>query len=34
MIEVTSDNGYGQNYTVRKSVEIRLDADSKGLLIQ
>ncbi|CAG7580015.1 MAG: PE-PGRS family protein PE_PGRS18 [uncultured marine phage] len=33
IIEVTSDNGYGQNYTVRKSVEIRLDADSSELLI-
>lgn len=33
IIEVTSDNGYGQNYTVRKSVEVRLDADSKELII-
>ena len=34
IIEVTSDNGYGQNYTVRKSVEVRLDADSNELLIE
>lgn len=33
IIEVTSDNGYGQNYTVRKSVEVRLDADSSELII-
>lgn len=34
IVEVTSDNGYGQNYTVRKSVEVRLDADSDELLVQ
>lgn len=28
MISITSDNGYGQNYTVKKSVEIKFDADS------
>jgi len=33
IIEVSSDNGYGQNYTVTKSVEVRLDADSNELLL-
>jgi len=34
IIELTSDNGYGQNYTVRKSYEIRVDADSDSVLLQ
>lgn len=32
IIELTSDNGYGQNYTVKKSVELKFDADSNLVL--
>jgi len=31
-IKVTSDNGYGENYTFEKNVEIRFDADSNLIL--
>ena len=33
MIELTSDDGYGQNYTVKKSYEIRVNADSDDALL-
>jgi hypothetical protein len=33
IVEVTSDNGYGQNYTVRKSFEIRVNADSDEAIL-
>jgi len=33
IVEIISDNGYGQNYTVRKSYEIRLNADSDSALL-
>lgn len=33
VIELTSDNGYGQNYTVKKSYEIRVDADADSALL-
>lgn len=33
VVEITSDNGYGQNYTVKKSYEIRVNADSDTALL-
>lgn len=33
VVELTSDNGYGQNYTVKKSYEIRINADADSALL-